>query len=70
MIEYTLKELKYMNKSMVWNYRIILPLIAYDENAKFNIYPSWQADLDGRYYVALRCGRDINKDVRDRYNLM
>jgi hypothetical protein len=70
MIEYTLKELRHMNKSMVWNYRIILPLVAYDENTKFTIYATWQADLGGRYYVALRSGRDINKDVRDRYHLM
>ena len=69
-MEYTLKELKLMNKSQVWNYRIILPLIVYDENTKFNLYPSWQVDLGGRYYVALRSGRDINKDVCDRYNLM
>jgi hypothetical protein len=70
MIEYTLKELRHMNSSKVWNYRIILPLVAYNENMKFNIYATWQADLDGRYYVALRSGREINKGVRDRYHLM
>ena len=70
MIEYTLKELRHMNSSSVWNNRIILPSVAYDENKKFNLYASWKADLDGRYYVALRSGRQINNDVRARYNLM
>lgn len=70
MIDYTLKELQHMNSSSVWNNRIILPLVAYDENTKFNLYATWQADLGGRYYVAVRSGREVNMDVRGRYNLM
>tara|TARA_B110000444_G_C18707986_1_gene532311 strand:- start:237 stop:449 length:213 start_codon:yes stop_codon:yes gene_type:complete len=70
MIDYTLKELQHMNSSSVWNNRIILPLVAYDENTKFNLYATWQADLGGRYYVAVRSGREVNTDVRGRYNLM
>ena len=70
MIDYTLKELQHMNSSSVWNNRIILPLVAYDENTKFNLYATWQSDLGGRYYVAVRSGREVNTDVRGRYNLM
>ena len=70
MIDYTLKELQHMNSSSVWNNRIILPLVAYDENTKFNLYATWQADLGGRYYVAVRSGREVNTDVRGRYDLM
>jgi hypothetical protein len=67
---YTYAQLSIMNSSSKWNNRILLPNIAYDPNVKYKLYTTWKADLDGRYYQAIRAARTITSEVKRIYNLM
>lgn len=67
MEEYSYLELKNMNSSSTWNNRILLPDIDY--NRKYKIYPTWKADLNGRFWQAIRSGRVITSEVKRIYNL-
>jgi hypothetical protein len=69
-MEYTYHQLELMNSGTKWNDRILLPSIQYDPNGKYKLYAAWNADLDGRYYQAIRSGRIINSEVKRIYNLM
>ena len=70
MESYTLQQLRIMNSSSKWNDRILLPRSIYDPNKKFKIYATWKADLDGRYWQAIRSERNITNEVKRIYNLM
>ena len=63
---YTLEQLRKMNSTSKWNYRIILP-----ENDKilYKIYPSGKADLDGRYWKALPAYYKISQNMKNTFNL-
>ena len=67
MKEYTFQQLKNMNLSRKWHNCILLPDIDY--NKKYKIYPTWKADLNGRYWQAIRTGRVITPEVKRIYNL-
>ena len=66
--EYTLDQLKKMNSTSKWNYRIILPFNEND-NIKYKIYPSGKADLDGRYWRALPAYYKISQNIKNNFNL-
>jgi len=65
---YTLEEVKKKNRE--WGKdRIRFPFK--NDKLIYKIYATGNADLDGRYYVALPITLDINNfDVRRKYNLM
>lgn len=67
---YTLQELKQMNSSTYNPDRIRLPHVSYSQDTKFQIYPTWNADLNGRYYAAIRADRIITSTLKEKYNLM
>ena len=69
MESYTLSQLTRMNSTTKWNGRIILP-VSYSDSTTFHIYPTWEADLDGRYWAAIRSGRTITSTLKSQYNLM
>ena len=65
---YTLEEVKKKNREWGKN-RISIPFK--NDKLIYKIYAAGNADLDGRYYVALPITLDINNfDVRRKYNLM
>ena len=70
MEEFTYAQLEIMNSSRKWRNRILLPCGEYNPNKKFKIYATWKADLDGRYWQAIRAGRTINAEVKRIYNIM
>jgi hypothetical protein len=70
MEDFTLQQLQSMNSTSKWNNRILLPNIAYDPNKKFKIHATWKADLNGRYWQAIRVERIITNEVKKIYNLM
>ncbi|VVU94455.1 hypothetical protein CPAV1605_177 [seawater metagenome] len=64
---YTLQEVKKKNREWGKN-RIRIPIV--NENLKYRIYDTGEADLDGRYCVALPSYMDPkNYNVRTKYNL-
>ena len=65
---YTLEDVKKKNRE--WGKdRIRFPFK--NDKLIYKIYATGNADLDGRYYVALPITLDINNfDVRRKYNLM
>ena len=67
---YTLQELKRMNCTTHKPDRIVLPYVSYSPDTKFQIYPTWNADLHGRYYAAIRADRIITSTLKEKYNLM
>ena len=67
MEEYTFQQLKDMNSSRKWSNPILLPVIDY--NRKYKIYPTWNANLNGRFWQAIRSGRIITPEVKRIYNL-
>lgn len=67
MEEYTFQQLKDMNSSRKWSNRILLP--DNDYNRKYKIYPTWNANLNGRFWQAIRSGRIITPEVKRIYNL-
>jgi hypothetical protein len=70
MEEFTLQQLQTMNAASNWNNRILLPIRVYDPNKKFKIHATWKADLEGRYWQAIRAERTITNKVKQIYNLM
>jgi hypothetical protein len=67
---YTLQQLQTMNAASNWDNRILLPRGVYDPNKKFKIHATWKADLDGRYWQAIRAEITITNEVKQIYNLM
>ena len=67
---YTIQQLQKMNATFKWNNRIILPSIIYQEYKLYNIYPTGKADLDGRYWVAIRSEREITSYIKQIYNIL
>ena len=63
---YTLDQLRKMNSTSKWNYRIILPE---NDQIQYKIYPSGRADLDGRYWKALPAYYKINSTNKQNFNL-
>ena len=70
MEEFTYVQLEIMNSSSKWKNRILLPSVEYNPNKKFKIYATWKADLDGRYWQAIRAGRTSTDEIKRIYNLM
>ena len=65
---YTYEELRKMNYAQ-WNHRIILPTYT-REGQRFKLYATGRADLNGRYYVAIRENRVITHRMKEIYNLL
>lgn len=65
---YTYDELKKMNDTVQWNHRIVLPTY-YRSGQRFHLYATGRADLNGRYYVAIREDRVITSRIKEIYNL-
>lgn len=66
--EYSINQLKKMNSTSIWKYHIILPT-HYSDMQTFKIYATGKADLDGRYYVAIRSNRFITNELKRIYNI-
>ncbi len=64
---YTYEELQKMNYTQ-WNHRIILPTHT-RAGQRFKLYATGRADLNGRYYVAIRENRVITHRIKEIYNL-
>jgi hypothetical protein len=65
--EYTLEQLKRMNSTSKWNHRIILPK---NDKITYKIYPSGEADMDGRYWRALPSYFKITPNLKRNFNLL
>ena len=66
---YTINQLKIMNSTTNWRHHIILPDNK-NSNILYKIYATGDADLNGRYYIALNKNINVkNRRIIEMYNL-
>jgi hypothetical protein len=65
---YSSQSIDTMNYNATWNHCISKP-----ETSKSNsyvLYPTGDADLNGRKYVALPCEINVSSSVKQKYNII
>ena len=65
--EYTLEQLTKMNSTSRWQHRIILPT---HNKTLYKLYPSGDADLNGRYWRALPSYIKVTSNIKINFNLL
>ena len=72
MISYTKNSISKLNSTKTWNSCIIntSEIKNYNHTTKFTLYPTGEADLSGRKYVALPNTLKITPNIKTKYNLL
>ena len=67
-VTYTASEIREMNCTPLWNRSI---KVEKGVETKYSLYPTGDADLNGRKYIALPANIDpTNLEIRRKYNLI
>lgn len=68
MNKFSTEELKIMNKSYPWNGTIDIK--SSNNNIKYKLHATGDADLNGRKYVAIPVDTKISREIARKYNII
>ena len=67
---YTINDIISMNASSIWKNSIIYDNSKPSDGSLYELYPTGDADLDGRKYISLPKGTVITEQIKRKYNII